>query len=179
MHVHLNNMLNFKRQTLYDRQGGLCLYCKTKLQSHLSGHACLDHIYPKSQGGGDDYGNIALVCYRCNSLKSDFTSLWQVVRHFSKVFVVFFRLLGINKVQKALRNGKMMTREAEKHCASCTCHGREKIPNAVSKMGTPPINANHGSLRVEAYQRRFAAFQRIKGASVGGTSSSETPQTSS
>lgn len=166
------SLADSKRKTLWHEQKGICLYCKDPLKSWNSWDACLDHIYPKSLNGTDANENLALVCYRCNSLKSDFTSLWQVVKHFSKMFVLFYKLLDVEKVQKALENGRIKTREAEqknKHCASCTCHGREKIPNAISKVGTAPIEAINRSVRVEAYERRVAAFQRIKGASTGGS----------
>jgi CRISPR/Cas system Type II protein with McrA/HNH and RuvC-like nuclease domain len=155
-----------KRETLWREQEGRCLYCSTELKGWWSEHSCLDHIYPRSLGGSNENVNLALVCYPCNALKSDFTSLWQVLWHFAKMFKLFWGLLGVEKVQKALDDGKMKK------------YGREKIPNAIFKVGAPPIQAKQRSLRVEAYQRRVAAFQRFKRTSARSSVRSEAQPTS-
>jgi hypothetical protein len=33
----------------------------------------VDHVIPRTRGGGDDLANLALCCYVCNPLKSDRT----------------------------------------------------------------------------------------------------------
>ena len=53
------------RQRARDR----CEYCGL-----LQGHSAfapfhVDHIIARKHGGGDDFGNLALACYRCNLRK--------------------------------------------------------------------------------------------------------------
>ncbi len=156
-----------KRKTLYYEQKGLCLYCEEPLKHWISRYCCLDHIYPKSRGGSNENYNLALVCYPCNALKSDFISLWEVFKHFWKMIRLFWHLMDVKKVQTALQNdGKMNT------------NGRTKIPNPIFKVGQAPIQAVERSLRIEAYKKREAAFQRIKGTPSGSAVRSEALSTS-
>lgn len=167
-----------KRKTLYIEQDGKCLYCNDPLKSWESAYACMDHIFPRSLGGSDRNENLALVCYRCNSLKSDFTSIWQVVVHFARMFKLFWHLLDVQKVQDALRDGRIERRKqlrVHKNCDTCSCksHDREKIPNPIFKVGEAPIQAVQRSVRIEAFERRRAAFQQLKGTPNGGAVRSE------
>jgi HNH endonuclease len=65
-------MNNNDRLLLRIRAQHLCEYC-------LSPEDCnpdifpADHVIPKAKGGINDLINRALACWRCNSLKSDFT----------------------------------------------------------------------------------------------------------
>lgn len=49
---------------------GKCFYCNTRLVLSLTGDlesdASLEHILPRSQGGGDDLANLAIACRACN-----------------------------------------------------------------------------------------------------------------
>lgn len=154
-----------KRRTLWIEQNGICLYCKKKMRSAYSPDSVLDHIYPKSRGGTAQLRNMALVHPYCNALKADFISLWEVVRHFGRVFALFWTLIEIKKVQDALEDGKMIS------------NGRTQIPNPISQMAPPPERTRKRSLRVEAYERRLAAFQRSQGTPAPSTPLIETPQT--
>ncbi len=60
---------NIQRQ-VRKRAGGLCEYCHTieKWQYVLF---TIDHVIALSQGGTDDYENLALACFHCNRRKSD------------------------------------------------------------------------------------------------------------
>lgn len=158
----------YKRQTLWYQQKGKCLYCNKPLKSWLSEDSCFDHIYPRSLDGPHINENLALVCYPCNSLKSDFTSLWQVIVHFFKMFKLFWRLLEIPKTQKALEDGKMKSQPVCK----CKCHARKKLPNAISKVGKAPTQPGNGRVRIEAYERRLAEFQRITSSPIDSSKSS-------
>lgn len=157
-----------KRQTLWAEQNGMCLYCGKDLGTWLSENCCFDHIFPKSLGGTDANTNLALVCYPCNALKSDFTSLGQVIAHFSKMIKLFWRLSEVSKVKKAMEDGRI------KASAECTCkiHARKKLPNVISKMGQAPKHPGNGSVRVKNYERRLAAFHRITGTPVDSSNSS-------
>jgi len=55
---------------LFKRDAYLCLYCgKTFAARHLS----RDHVTPISQGGTDEWRNLATACRRCNNHKAGFT----------------------------------------------------------------------------------------------------------
>ncbi len=58
------------RKRLHEEQKGLCKGCETHLDII---HLTLDHIIPKSKGGGDYYDNYQLLCANCNSVKGNRT----------------------------------------------------------------------------------------------------------
>ena len=54
-------------QTLFKRDGWLCLYCGEEFpRAALS----RDHIRPLSQGGADEWNNVVTACKRCNNQKA-------------------------------------------------------------------------------------------------------------
>ena len=55
-----------EKVTLWKLQQGLCGGCQYELPLHLLE---IDHIIPKSEGGGDQAGNIQLLCSNCNRVK--------------------------------------------------------------------------------------------------------------
>ena len=57
------------RRTLWTRQK-VCRYCHCDLDEDK---ATLDHIYPRSKGGGDTEANVVLTCATCNSRKGNMT----------------------------------------------------------------------------------------------------------
>jgi site-specific DNA-methyltransferase (adenine-specific) len=56
------------KERLYKEQNSLCNACGTKFDLW---NLEIDHIIPKSKGGGDYYENYQLLCSHCNRLKSD------------------------------------------------------------------------------------------------------------
>lgn len=52
------------------RDGLRCRYCAVDLSPDL---VTFDHIYPRSRGGSDKPGNLAVCCRSCNSRKNDRT----------------------------------------------------------------------------------------------------------
>lgn len=53
------------RSMIYKRDGNKCQYCgSTK-------HLTIDHIIPKSKGGGDNWSNLTIACSNCNTKKGD------------------------------------------------------------------------------------------------------------
>jgi site-specific DNA-methyltransferase (adenine-specific) len=58
------------KERLYKEQEGLCNACKKHFDSW---NMEIDHIIPKSKGGGDYYENYQLLCSHCNKLKGDRT----------------------------------------------------------------------------------------------------------
>jgi predicted DNA-binding protein len=57
------------RNSLFERDGGKCAYCKGQLLYDEPWH--IDHIKPVSKGGTNDPTNLVLACVRCNLEKSD------------------------------------------------------------------------------------------------------------
>jgi 5-methylcytosine-specific restriction endonuclease McrA len=70
------------RDLLYDKQGGLCYYCKRRMIKrwpHVDGiqpplhMTTLDHKVPRSKGGTNRSENKCAACHACNGLKGDMT----------------------------------------------------------------------------------------------------------
>ncbi len=65
----------FERARLGDREVwvGKCLHCDTRLVLAATGEplgpATVEHLVPRSAGGGDDLRNLAVACARCNHEK--------------------------------------------------------------------------------------------------------------
>ena len=56
---------------LVERDGWHCAYCTAPLHGHLDSLPSpqIDHIVPRSQGGGNELANLALACGPCNNAK--------------------------------------------------------------------------------------------------------------
>jgi len=67
------------RGRLYRKQKGRCFYCgqfmhepEKVVEGDVSNLlATIDHVVPKSKGGGDVLHNMVVACMPCNSKKSD------------------------------------------------------------------------------------------------------------
>lgn len=62
---------------LWVKQKGVCAYCDIEFKT--AKEATLDHINPKSKGGSKNITNLALVCYDCNQLKGNFSTLEEAI----------------------------------------------------------------------------------------------------
>jgi len=58
-----------ERETVRQRAGGRCEYCRYPLAFYCDEHLELDHVYPSSQGGPDVLANYAYACPGCNVRK--------------------------------------------------------------------------------------------------------------
>lgn len=58
------------RKNIMIRDGSSCQYCRKVLPS---GSLTLDHVMPKSRGGGSTWENLVACCYPCNNKKGDRT----------------------------------------------------------------------------------------------------------
>lgn len=62
--------LPFSRENIFERDGHICQYCGEKFNAY---ELTLDHVFPKSRGGKEDWENIATCCKKCNQKKADRT----------------------------------------------------------------------------------------------------------
>ena len=62
--------VSFSRRNLFRRDNNTCQYCGARPgMSDLT----IDHVVPRSQGGGNSWANCVLACTRCNRKKGDRT----------------------------------------------------------------------------------------------------------
>ena len=54
------------RRALFARDGGKCVYCQAPATS-------IDHVIPRSRGGGHNWENVVSACHKCNHHKADRT----------------------------------------------------------------------------------------------------------
>jgi 5-methylcytosine-specific restriction endonuclease McrA len=62
--------VHFSRRNLYKRDGMTCQYCGCKPGSE---ELTVDHVIPRSQGGGTTWDNCVLACVECNRKKANRT----------------------------------------------------------------------------------------------------------
>lgn len=58
--------VRLKRDTLYYRDHGLCMYCEEPLQPNT---ITCDHVLPRAHGGHHGWDNVVAACKRCNAAK--------------------------------------------------------------------------------------------------------------
>ena len=70
---HMNHGMNWirqeKRLAIYLRDGMECAYCGHAVEDGAS--LTLDHVVPRSQGGGNVACNLVTACMRCNTARGD------------------------------------------------------------------------------------------------------------
>jgi CRISPR/Cas system Type II protein with McrA/HNH and RuvC-like nuclease domain len=72
--IRLLNYIKFRmkgirvnRNRIFKRDGNECVYCGSKKD------LTLDHVIPKSRGGGNTWTNLVTSCFKCNVKKSNRT----------------------------------------------------------------------------------------------------------
>jgi len=82
-------------QTLFRRDGHLCMYCA---QKYRASDLTRDHITPLSQGGRDVWTNVVSACRRCNNHKGGKTpeqaSMQLVAVPFTPTYAEYIYLKG-------------------------------------------------------------------------------------
>ncbi|WP_027345397.1 HNH endonuclease [Hamadaea tsunoensis] len=58
--------VGLSRRAIFARDGGRCVYCAGPAET-------IDHVMPKSKGGGHHWENVVAACARCNHTKGDKT----------------------------------------------------------------------------------------------------------
>ena len=63
-----NSLLTFNRRNIFKRDRFTCQYCgKQPDRQELT----IDHVMPRSRGGGSSWSNCVLACLGCNRRKAD------------------------------------------------------------------------------------------------------------
>ena len=65
-----NQQVKFTRRNIYEHYNNKCSYCG---HQYSTKELNLDHVIPRSKGGGTNWDNIVLSCLPCNSRKDDMT----------------------------------------------------------------------------------------------------------
>ena len=65
-HIRDQYVPPLNNRTLFKRDANLCLYCALRFPTR---DLTRDHITPLSQGGMDNWNNVATACRRCNNHK--------------------------------------------------------------------------------------------------------------
>ena len=77
------------RQNIFKRDGNKCVYCSSK------DNLTLDHVLPRSRGGGSNWNNLVTACKTCNSKKGDFLpeeiGMDLPYKPFKPSFIMFLR----------------------------------------------------------------------------------------
>jgi CRISPR/Cas system Type II protein with McrA/HNH and RuvC-like nuclease domain len=90
---HHVRTLRVSRPRIYKRDNYECVYCGSKKD------LTLDHVLPKSRGGGNDWTNLVTSCFKCNLKKGNKTP--DEARMFMKQKPFVPTLVGENQsVQK-------------------------------------------------------------------------------
>ena len=67
-HLSIRSFLDRDKRSVYEKQGGICPYCKTHFEyEEMHG----DHIVPWSKGGRTVLENLEMLCVKCNVKKSN------------------------------------------------------------------------------------------------------------
>jgi HNH endonuclease len=56
------------RAQVFERAGGCCEYCQSQREFSHDDFS-VEHVIPRSLGGTDDLGNLAMACQGCNNRK--------------------------------------------------------------------------------------------------------------
>lgn len=92
---------------LYVRQLGRCVHCSSymwlirdrKAPTKVKGAPCvatIEHIIPRSQGGGSGYANTAAACYKCNNERGDRPLTAAELRDIEAIRTRANEMLGLN-----------------------------------------------------------------------------------
>lgn len=66
VHVPRRSQAGLSRRAVFLRDGGRCQYCGSPAED-------VDHVLPRSRGGGHTWENVVAACRRCNATKQDRT----------------------------------------------------------------------------------------------------------
>ena len=64
--IPYRHAIPLSRRAIFARDGGKCVYCSAPATS-------IDHVMPRSRGGGHQWENVVSACHKCNHQKADRT----------------------------------------------------------------------------------------------------------
>lgn len=82
--------VSLTRRAVFARDGGRCVYCGKAAST-------IDHVVPRSRGGGHTWENVVAACGRCNHVKADRTLAelgWRLHRRPASPSGPVWRVLG-------------------------------------------------------------------------------------
>jgi 5-methylcytosine-specific restriction endonuclease McrA len=82
------------RRAVFARDGGRCVYC-------LAPATSIDHVIPRSRGGGHVWENVVSCCRRCNHAKADRAIAelgWRMPRQPVAPTGIAWRVLGTGRM---------------------------------------------------------------------------------
>jgi 5-methylcytosine-specific restriction endonuclease McrA len=86
--LHPYKKVPMTRQNIYKRDDFKCVYCSSKK------NLTLDHVFPKSRGGQNNWKNLVTCCFDCNSRKGDKTleeaKMTLTIKPFVPNYINFF-----------------------------------------------------------------------------------------
>jgi CRISPR/Cas system Type II protein with McrA/HNH and RuvC-like nuclease domain len=94
--THHTKKLKINRHRIYRRDNYQCVYCGSKRE------LTLDHVIPKSKGGGNNWENLVTSCSKCNVKKADRTPEEAKMKMSHKPYVP--TLIDENKIVKSMWN---------------------------------------------------------------------------
>jgi 5-methylcytosine-specific restriction endonuclease McrA len=89
-----------KRLSLYEMAkmyNYVCQYCLNKFNLK---DLTIDHITPKSKGGGNDHDNLILSCFSCNTKKSSHTPWYNIKGELPKPLPMSNLTLNTHNIRK-------------------------------------------------------------------------------
>jgi 5-methylcytosine-specific restriction endonuclease McrA len=84
------------RRAIFARDGGRCVYCQSTATS-------VDHVLPRSRGGGHEWSNVVSCCHRCNHVKADKTLKelgWKLRTTPREPVGAAWRILGTSRAEQ-------------------------------------------------------------------------------
>lgn len=75
------SLTNNVRKIIYDNDGGYCYLCGDKININ---DMTIDHVVPKSDGGGSSTANARCCCFTCNQMKGSM-SLDEFISKIKKI----------------------------------------------------------------------------------------------
>lgn len=86
--------VKLKRETLYYRDHGKCMYCGNDLSIPT---LSIDHVIPRSKNGKHEWRNVVAACSRCNQDKKDDDPVGKWKPKQQPYKPSFFQLLDLRK----------------------------------------------------------------------------------
>lgn len=95
------------RARLWEEADGHCIYCGHPVSPE---EMEADHIFPRSMGGADQYGNMVCCCHACNSRKANTPLEEYLIDSMSESKLRKYK----NRLDTLVRQGRLSEDKADK-----------------------------------------------------------------